>query len=371
MWTGYPPVAPPHRFAMYAICGLMVVFTACQGPGSTARVLKLGLVAPFEGYQRDLGYRLLPAVKLAVDDFNRQQIAAHSDLRLLLVAMDDSADPAMTTRRVQQIAADPDMLAVLAGTEAATAQAAQAALPAGQLPLLLLSAPNLGAPSSAGTASLAPPLVARAQAALVYARQRLDISRPVIVGKDAQVIEAWREAAQAERLDATLVGEIGAPDVRLATVFLLAADGADAIFLLQQIRQAGLSQPVLDLGGLDTPKLGLLLGSGQGSVFAALPFCPAGGSCWQAGLDQQSPTRPAWEQAYQGAAHQPLSGAAALAYLSAAYLLQHLSPAQANRVALLQALQSDPPGTLPPVLVALPAPSTFRVSAAWRVELHA
>jgi ABC-type branched-subunit amino acid transport system substrate-binding protein len=76
--------------------------------------VKLGLSAPFEGAQRDLGYDVLHAVRLAV----RQRNAAGgiSDRYLVeLVALNDFGEAEEAVVQARKMAVDPDVLGVLGG----------------------------------------------------------------------------------------------------------------------------------------------------------------------------------------------------------------------------------------------------------------
>ncbi len=80
-------------------------------PGSAAPVLKIGLIAPFEGLGRPLGYAILPAVQEAI-------AAANSDMgpggyRLLLVALNDDLDPEVAAAQAAALAQDPAVIAVI------------------------------------------------------------------------------------------------------------------------------------------------------------------------------------------------------------------------------------------------------------------
>ena len=56
-----------------ATCCLLtcdLLLATCAFPGSVQPTVKIGLSAPFEGLYRDLGYEVLPAVRLAVRERN-------------------------------------------------------------------------------------------------------------------------------------------------------------------------------------------------------------------------------------------------------------------------------------------------------------
>ena len=55
---------------LFAICCLL---SACVMPGDAAPVIKIGVVAPFEGTGRPLGYAVLPGIKAAAGGSERER----------------------------------------------------------------------------------------------------------------------------------------------------------------------------------------------------------------------------------------------------------------------------------------------------------
>ncbi len=93
----------------YLICCL-ILLTACWPP-ALPRVVKIGLIAPFEGGERAIGYDAIYAARLAVRELNAAGGAA--GWRLELVAYDDRGDPALAAVAARNLAADPDVVAVI------------------------------------------------------------------------------------------------------------------------------------------------------------------------------------------------------------------------------------------------------------------
>lgn len=102
-----------------AIGGLLVAVSAAGAPPT----VKIGLVAPFEGEFRSTGYDVLFAVKLAVQERNREGLAGH---RVELVALNDFNDPAEAQRQAAALVSDPGIIGVIGHQ---TAAATAAALP--------------------------------------------------------------------------------------------------------------------------------------------------------------------------------------------------------------------------------------------------
>ena len=101
-----------------------VILTACAAnPISTAPVVKIGLVAPFEGRQRDVGYDVIYAARLAVREWN--QTAGPRDYRVELVALDDGGDPVRSPQAARTLIVDEGVLGVVGHWQAETTAAAK------------------------------------------------------------------------------------------------------------------------------------------------------------------------------------------------------------------------------------------------------
>lgn len=84
--------------------------------------LKIGLVAPFEGLHRPLGYEALFGVKLALQERNLAE--GVGGYRIELVALNDFDDPVEAAKQARALIADPEVLGVIGHLSAATTQAA-------------------------------------------------------------------------------------------------------------------------------------------------------------------------------------------------------------------------------------------------------
>ncbi|MCZ7669454.1 MAG: ABC transporter substrate-binding protein [Chloroflexi bacterium] len=82
--------------------------TACY---SVDPVIKIGLVAPFEGENRALGYDAIYAARLAVRQVN--EAGGIGGYRLALVALDDSGDTGLAQGAAKALVADPGVVAVV------------------------------------------------------------------------------------------------------------------------------------------------------------------------------------------------------------------------------------------------------------------
>jgi len=110
----------------------------------TRPVVKIALVAPFEGRYRDVGYEVIYAVRLAVQEANASGGIAGYSVELL--ALDDSGNPDMAVAQARKVAADPLVVGVIGHWLDTTTLAAAPEYDAEGIPLLATtSSPNLPA----------------------------------------------------------------------------------------------------------------------------------------------------------------------------------------------------------------------------------
>ena len=108
-----------------------LLLTACW-PKPLPRVVKIGLVAPFEGRYRYVGYDAIYAARLAIREIN--EAGGVAGWRLELVAYDDRGDAAFARAVARDLIVDPDVVAVIGhyrqeSTEAAAPLYADAGVP--------------------------------------------------------------------------------------------------------------------------------------------------------------------------------------------------------------------------------------------------
>lgn len=113
------------------LCSMLLA--ACR-PMPT--VVKIGLVAPFEGRYRDVGYDAIYAARMAVREANGA--AEPGGVHVELVALDDSADAELARQAATSLVLDPDVVAVMGHWRSETMAAAQAIYEQGGVPLLML-----------------------------------------------------------------------------------------------------------------------------------------------------------------------------------------------------------------------------------------
>jgi ABC-type branched-subunit amino acid transport system substrate-binding protein len=110
------------------------LLAACQVPGSVRPTVKIGLVAPFEGRYRYVGYDVVYAVRLALREANAAGgVGGYS---VELVAYDDGADPAMAVQQARKLAVDPEVVAAIGHFREETTAAAWSTYAEAGLPLV-------------------------------------------------------------------------------------------------------------------------------------------------------------------------------------------------------------------------------------------
>jgi ABC-type branched-subunit amino acid transport system substrate-binding protein len=133
------------RFTLFpllsAICYLL---SACAMPGDAAPVIKIGVIATFEGTGRPLGYAVLPAIKAAAAEANAR--GALGRYRVLVVAVNDDLHAPTAAAQAQALALDADVLGVVGPWTAETVAAAQSILAEAGLPAL--AAADVSTPTS-------------------------------------------------------------------------------------------------------------------------------------------------------------------------------------------------------------------------------
>ena len=118
-----------------------VLLAGCKNV-SAPEVVKIGLIAPFEGPSRSLGYDTLNGVKLRLKLWNESD----AQPKIELVALNDDSDPVLAARLPVQLAQDPDVRIILGPPQGHTAMAALPELAQSGIPTILL-APVRSAPS--------------------------------------------------------------------------------------------------------------------------------------------------------------------------------------------------------------------------------
>jgi ABC-type branched-subunit amino acid transport system substrate-binding protein len=145
-WRVEIPQPLSNLHSLISIFFVFVLLTACN---SVEPVVKVGLVAPFEGENRAIGYDAIYAARLAVREINAA--GGIGGNRVALVALDDSSDTGLAQENAKSLVVDPGVVAVighwLPETTAVSLPIYQQAklplIPVGQSPFLATPPENL------------------------------------------------------------------------------------------------------------------------------------------------------------------------------------------------------------------------------------
>src|SRR5690349_15341217 len=99
------------RSSTYLALSILLLGVALNNLGchESPRVVKIGLVAPFEGRYRSIGYDVIPAVRLAIREFAKENATR---LSVELVAYDDGGVPERALLQAQKLVSDPQIRTV-------------------------------------------------------------------------------------------------------------------------------------------------------------------------------------------------------------------------------------------------------------------
>jgi ABC-type branched-subunit amino acid transport system substrate-binding protein len=118
---------------------LVVLISACA---SVPPVFKIGLVGPFEGRHREIGYDVIYSARMAVREGNTRDDIG--DYRVALVALDDFGDPQTAEEVARSLVIDPAVVAVVGHWLPKTTEAAARIYEDAGLPFIPAGAPPFG-----------------------------------------------------------------------------------------------------------------------------------------------------------------------------------------------------------------------------------
>jgi branched-chain amino acid transport system substrate-binding protein len=197
-----------HHAIYIAWC--VFLLSACRFPGAVQPTVKIGLVAPFEGRYRYIGYDVIYAVRLAVREVNAAGgVGGYS---VELIAYDDGADPAMAVEQARKLAADPDVVAAMGHFCEETTGAAWSAYAEAGIPLV-------------APAVLDPALTDAVASALLLRLDAREQYRAALVTAGGALGTALQSLAPSHRVQ---VGPVVSPE-RAGWLDRVMASGADVV----------------------------------------------------------------------------------------------------------------------------------------------
>ena len=145
VWGRLPALA-----LLLLLVSLLLPLSGCRGdePLRVDPVVKIGLVAPFEGRNRDVGYDVIYSARLAIRQENERR--GPGQVRLALVALDDFGDPTMARESAEAAAIDPGIVAIIGHWLPETTAAAKPVYEAAGLPFVAAGDGPLGMIDPAG-----------------------------------------------------------------------------------------------------------------------------------------------------------------------------------------------------------------------------
>ncbi len=291
----------PPRARWLGLLGLFFLLswacTACVVTPVPA-IIKIGLVAPFEGRYRYIGYDAIYAARLAVREINAA--GGIEGYRLVLVSYDDRHDPALARTMARNLIVDPDVVAVVGHYRQATTVAAQPHYAEQSLPLLAVGAWLTDTQTSTNQLAPSPERLAEAM-----------IAEATGAGNDC--VAVWGDDALAQALSQRLDKEIRCPQGGEPAFVLSTLPPHVTGLHLKEQRAAGWQGTVVggpDLGAWDFAEV-------AGAAVAE-------GTCFVTPhpFPEDLPETEAWIQAYESLGpHVPKPGAYALPTYEAVNLL--------------------------------------------------
>lgn len=276
--------APNSRCArdwrLLTIAFLFLALSACQVRG-TRPIIKIGLSAPFSGFDESVGYSVIGAVRMAIRE--RNQGGGVAGYSVELVALDDGNEPAMAAQRAREMIIDPAVMAVLGGFDDNAALAAVEEYRQAGMPFITLATSDRLS-SQPGTGPIFRLLARQSDAgrrAGEFASGTLHARRIAIVSdaeSDQGLGDGFASAAlaggaaivmrvQIERWQLDFAETMRQVAVASPDAIFFAGRAAEAGEFLKQARAAGIAATFLGGPGVDDVRLVQIAGPAAQAVY--------------------------------------------------------------------------------------------------------
>jgi Periplasmic binding protein len=212
---------------------------SCQFLGSAPKVVKIGVIAPFEGVGRQLGYAVLPGVKSELASVNGERLLG--DYRVSLVALNDDLDPGEAAAQAKALAKDPDVVAVIGLWSDGTAASAAPILAEAGVPTLFAVPRDGPGPT---TQSLCP-RPRQVATELLRGAQGLDGFQIVVTGPDTALRKALVESEPGLAVVAEAAPDPCQEETESDCAVIYAGDATGAAEALRRWRALGWDGPFL------------------------------------------------------------------------------------------------------------------------------
>jgi branched-chain amino acid transport system substrate-binding protein len=238
--------------------------TLCPQP-----TVKIGLVAPFEGLYRPLGYEALYAAKLALGERNEQGGVA--GYLVELVALNDDQDPESAAQRAREMAVDPAIVGVIGHLGEETTVAVMPVYEEEGLALIVpaSTATEVTRNGRAGVFRLVADDCVIGKAAAQYAIGEMGARSIVATGGTKELVECFvvgMEGSGASFSQIEEGGLISLLDKERPDLLFFGGDALDGAQLLLDLRGAGLETEVLGGNGLNSSQLVQIAGDAAEGV---------------------------------------------------------------------------------------------------------
>lgn len=224
-------------------------------------MIKIGLVAPFEGLYRPIGYQALAAAKLAVRQHN--DAGGANGYLIEVVALNDNQDAAVAAQRAREMVVDPDIMGVIGHFGS---QTTLAALPVYRQAGLALVVPGATAVEVASkdysqTFRLGADCSLLGASAAHYAVRERGAMRLAVIRGEEDLVSSFVDMA--EEYGAVIVADLDTDDQALLTslaktrpeIIFFGGGALDAGELLPRLRGAAIAAPLLGGSALDSAYL--------------------------------------------------------------------------------------------------------------------
>ncbi|GGK15615.1 branched chain amino acid ABC transporter substrate-binding protein [Deinococcus malanensis] len=314
---------------------LLLLSALSLSSANALTTIKIASLAPLSGGQSAIGMQARNGIQLAVTEYKPQFRKLGFDLQF--VPFDDQADPATGTAAARKIAADRQVLAVVGALNSGVTIPASAALQASHVAMVssASTANNVTDRGLSNMNRIVPRDDAQGPAGAQFLKTRLKAKKVYILND---------KTAYGEGLAREVERTLKASGVRVITnegteeksdfssiVAKIRLQKPDAIYFggiynqvgvfLKQLREAGVTVPVVGGDGLDSQELLQIAGKGAQNVFFTTGAAPV----------EALPAAKSFAAAYQKTFKQPAQGFAVFGYDAAKVTLQGvLNAARSN-----------------------------------------
>ncbi|WP_216317630.1 branched-chain amino acid ABC transporter substrate-binding protein [Deinococcus aestuarii] len=267
---------------------LSVLAALALGGASAQTTIKLATLSPLSGGQSDLGTQIRNGAQIAVNEYKAQ--FQQLGLTLQLAPYDDQADPATGTAQARKIASDRSILAVVGTLNSGVAIPSSAALQPSRV--ALVSPANTANQVTDRGLSNMNRIVARddaqGPAGANFITGTLKASKVYIINDKTAYGEGLaREVEKALKAkNIQVVGNEGTEEKSdfSSIVAKIRLQRPDAIYFggiynqvgvfIKQLREAGITTPVVGGDGLDSSELATIAGAGANNIYFTTVAAP-------------------------------------------------------------------------------------------------